>query len=263
MPTGRHQTPLSMEQRLEMAVEEGSRVLVLGLRLLLEELGTEPTREMGERLSELPAQGFDAVVRDQMAEVFGAVTWHVEAIEGEVGPEGTVEERWRAAMQVGARSYAMLLRLLLEELGEEETRALADRMDELSVEGADVFGIREDLGLPPKQGEGDMEDWANFMGTAWSIIADPNTDWEWAEFTPRRSVLRVSRCPYWEAMTEDVRAINPCEVGCSTYIDVAAQRVNPRLRLRGDPTAAEAGLGYPRSKPKGDPCCDLTVEMVD
>jgi hypothetical protein len=152
----------------------------------------------------------------------------------------------------GARVYILALKLFLEEFGPERTLELADRLDELSVEGADVYGFRAALGLPAKDGDGDMEDWRNFMGTAWSIIADPATDWEWAEFSERRSVLRVHRCPYWTAMPDELRALKVCESGCSGFADVAARRLNPELRC----------FGYPRSKPKGDAYCDIAVDRV-
>jgi hypothetical protein len=167
-------------------------------------------------------------------------------------PGISMEERWRLARAEGARVYVLALRLFLEEFGPERAHELADKLDELSVEGADVYGFREVLGLPQKEGEGDMEDWRNFMGTAWSIIADPETDWEWAEFSEKKSVLRVHECPYWAQMPEELRTLKICESGCSGFADVAAQRLNSRLRC----------FGYPRSKPKGDPYCDITVERV-
>ena len=162
------------------------------------------------------------------------------------------EERWRLARAEGARVYVLALELFLREFGPERACELADRLDELSVEGADVYGFREVLGLPPKTGEGDMEDWRNFMGTAWSIIADPETDWEWAEFSEQRSVLRVHECPYWAKMSPELRELGICEAGCSGFADVAAQRLNRRFRC----------FGYPESKPKGDAYCDIVVERV-
>jgi hypothetical protein len=162
-----------------------------------------------------------------------------------------LEERLRLARAEGARVYVLALRLFLEEFGPEKALELADKLDELSVEGADVYGFRELLGLPPKDaGEpGDMEDWKRFMGTAWSLIA-AEEDWEWAEFGPDRSVLRVHVCPYWSQMTPELRELRICESGCSHFADVAAQRLSPDLRCHG----------YPHSKPKGDPYCDIVVE---
>lgn len=163
-----------------------------------------------------------------------------------------MDERWRLARAEGARVYVLALELFLRKFGPERALELADELDELSVEGADVYGFREVLGLPPKAGVGDMEDWKNFMGTAWSIIADPETDWEWAELSEERSVLRVHECPYWSAMTDELRRLKICESGCSHFADVAAQRLNPDFRC----------FGYPNSKPKGDAYCDIVVERV-
>ncbi|MGH3004742.1 MAG: hypothetical protein ACRDOS_02350 [Gaiellaceae bacterium] len=171
-------------------------------------------------------------------------------MDGRHEPGIPMEERWRLARAEGARVYVLALELFLREFGPERARELADKLDELSVEGADVYGPRELLRLPPKSGEGDMDDWRNFMGTAGSIIADPETDWEWAEFSEERSVLRVHACPYWTAMPEDLRELKICESGCSAFADLAAQRLNRRFRC----------FGYPRSKPKGDAYCDIAVE---
>jgi hypothetical protein len=172
---------------------------------------------------------------------------------GEPDPTIPADELLSLARREGARVYVLALRLFLQEFGPEKTLELADKMDELSVAGADVYAFRALLGLPPKEGPGDMEDWKNFIGAAWSIIAEPEKDWEWAELSERRSVLRVHNCPYWAQMPEELRALKVCESGCSGFADTAARRIDPALRCRG----------YPRSKPKGDPYCDITVERED
>jgi hypothetical protein len=166
------------------------------------------------------------------------------------------EERLRLARAEGARVYILALKLFLGEFGPDRAMELADKLDELSVAGADVYAFHDLLGLPRKEEgaeEGGMSDWQTFIGTAWSIIAKPGSDWEWAEVSEERSVLRVHNCPYWTHMPDELRQLKICERGCAGFADTAAQRINPQLRC----------FGYPTSKPKGGPYCDIVVERIE
>jgi hypothetical protein len=168
----------------------------------------------------------------------------------------TAAERLRLARAEGARVYVLALELFLREFGPERAMELADKLDELSVAGADVYAFHELAGLPRKEEgakDGTMSDWQTFIGTAWSIIAEAGSDWEWAEASEERSVLRVHNCPYWARMPEELRGLQICERGCAGFADTAAQRINPQLRC----------FGYPTSKPKGGPYCDIVVERSE
>ena len=238
---------------------------MLVLRALLDELGVSGTNTFARELEAMKVDNEqDFKVRDRLSALLIAATAH----ESELAPreddtEWTVDRSWRDAQTVGARVYALSLRAALEAFGPEKSRQLATKMDEVSVEGADVFGVRSLLGLPEKAGAGTIEDWMNFLGTGWTVIADETTDWEWVDVSESQSTMRVYRCPYWSAMTPPVRAAQPCEQGCSLYLDTAAQLVHPQLRLRGDPDAVEEGRGYEKSLPKGDACCELTVAFSE
>jgi len=257
--------PIPIADRRRMAIDEGSRVYVLVLRALIEELGVEGTNTFARQMKALAVDNEpDAKVRERLSALLSAATAHGP----EYGPreddnEFTVDRAWRDAQTVGARVYALALRTALDSFGPERARQLATKMDEVSVEGVDVFAVRPILGLPEKEDAGTIEDWINFMGTGWTVIADAESDWEWVDVSDTGATLRVHRCPYFAAMTPDVRAAQPCEQGCSSYLDTAAQEVHPRLRLRGDPGAVDAALGYAQSLPKGDGHCELTVGFAD
>lgn len=251
---------LSNEAKRDMAANEGARVMGLALNLLNGEFGAARTHAIAQRLDEFPVSSdFERNVLTALKTGLQAFTSHtVSSSQANDQDELSIDER-----DVGAVVYSSTLELLRREVGDERTRHLADRMDELSVDGTDVFAIRDVLGLPAKGEEpGTMEDWVNFIGSAWSVIADPSSDWEWTVLSDDRSVMRVTRCPYWANMTDRVRAIQPCEGGCSTFIDTAAQKVNPMFRLRGGPESATWGKGYEKSLPKGDSCCLLDVSVV-
>jgi len=256
---------IPISDRRDMAIDEGTRVYVLVLRALVEELGVQGVNSLARTLGDVSVDNEqDLKVRDRLAEILLAATAH----GAELGPQDDetdwiVERRWRDAMPVGARAYVLALRAVLESLGPAMTRTLATKMDEISVEGADVWSVRPLLGLPPKEGDGTIEDWVNFMGTGWTAIADSATDWEWVNVSASSCTLRVHRCPYFSVMPRELQATQPCEQGCSHYLDTAAQQVHPHLRLRGDPDAVTNGLGYTSSHPKGDAYCDLTVAFHD
>ena len=251
---------LPVETLRELAISEGTRVYILVLRALISELGVDGTRKFAGHLGALPVDNeADHKVRERLRAMLSAATAHA----GEFGAreddtDWTVDRAWRDARTVGARVYALALQCAFYAFGPDRTRQLASVMDEVSVEDADIYAVRELLGLPEKRGEGTIEDWINFLGTGWTMLADKGTDWEWTEVSDTRATMRVYRCPYFTQMGPELRAAQPCEMGCSAYLDTAAQRVHPQLRLRGDPEA----VGYAKSLPKGDDYCELAVAFV-
>jgi len=100
--------------------------------------------------------------------------------------------------------------------------------------------VKETFNIPVKDAIGA----ANLVIVWVVLVFGPEFEWEYIEKTPRRVVVRWTKCALWEKYKEhDVNpAFIPCDAGHQAICEEGFKAINPKIihkltksRLRGDP----------------------------
>lgn len=93
---------------------------------------------------------------------------------------------------------------------------------------------------------------ANFVGAAAKLQSGPEWEFEYSEATRERTVVRVTKCAWWERYKEnEVRPeFIPCLPTCEVEIGEGLKVVNPKITHK-----------LTKARRRGDPYCEYVYEF--